>query len=97
MRLLGLTVLQAITYRNLSPTLLLNMSVLRVRLTMQRCWRRFNQTYQGIQITLAYNISVSSRVSQRATATLMQRLTHILFSCSRYCKRYILLAVFSDY
>ena len=39
------------------------MTVLHVRLTMQRYWRRFNQTYQGIQITLAYNISVCTPVT----------------------------------
>ena len=55
------------------------MTVLHVRLTMQRCWRRFNQTYQGIQITLAYNISVCTPVSQSCIPSFDAALTHLLF------------------
>ena len=79
MRLREGSLLQAVGNGDLIPVMVFRMSILRVRLTMQRCWRRFNQTYQGIQITLAYNISVSSSVLQGPLRLLMQHLTRILF------------------
>lgn len=91
MHLLGLSLLQAVGNTDLNPIVVFRMSILRVRLTMQRCWRRFNQTYQGIQITLAYNISVSSSVSQRPMRLSIQHLTHVLFVYSQCCKQYIML------
>ena len=59
---------------------------------MQRCWRRFNQTYQGIQITLAYNISVSTLASQNSLHRLMQH-SRICFYPFPILKQYMILVV----